>query len=568
MKHLCASNQRIFTLVGAIVIALLACILYLPFLKNGIVFDDNNLFTNLAIYDFATPFNIRPRTFPYFTLAFVEIQTHSIEVHRIVSLTIHILCAWVLYALLAGLMRRGATMSSSNLLDNKHLILNTATVAFIGAAWFAINPVAVYGAGYLAQRTILFATLFSLLSMWFYYRALEKNRTADVITAAVFYSAAVLSKEHAIMVSLATIAMTSLYQDNFRLNVKRAGLYLMLCLPAAIVTITGKTEVIGNSYEPDAAGLISMLHQIALFNHRWGQWLASILVQASLFFDYPGYWTFPDIRSMSADMRIDFIQILNSWQTVPKVALFFASPVAALLLMKRSGLEKIFACGLWYCWVLYLTELVSIRIQEPFVLYRSYIWAPGYALMFSAVCYMIPRRWMIIASIPVFMSFLLLARNRLESLATEGSVWMDAAAKLKSEKLIGSDRILYNQGLEFVNEKEYGRAIANLSRVIELRPRLPRAYLQRGVAYYSAQEFSKALTDLNLAVELNKKDGRTRYARAIVLEHVGCYTKAAKEFRASLEYGMPMAAMKIAMLSKKIEEKKVEKESTDQALCS
>src|SRR5687768_15121759 len=45
--------------------------------------------------------------------------------------------------------------------------------ALCGALWFAAHPVAVYGVAYLSQRTVLMATLFSLLSLFAFVRALS-----------------------------------------------------------------------------------------------------------------------------------------------------------------------------------------------------------------------------------------------------------------------------------------------------------------------------------------------------------------------------------------------------------
>lgn len=556
---------------GMLVIALLGCLLYIPFLNNGFVFDDHNLFTNLSVYDFATPFSTRIRAFPYFTLAFVEIQTRSIEVHRIISLLLHILCSWMLFALLTALLRQALKTSQSGLSNDENRLLRNHTIVLssIGTLWFTLNPIAVYGAGYLVQRTILFATLFSLLSMWFYRRALEENRTVDMVTAALFYSAAVFSKEHAIMVAPATIGLSTLYAGAFRSKAKRAGLYLALCMPAAIAAVIKAKSVISASYEPNADLLLAQLQDIPLFQHRWGQWFGSIVMQADLFFKYPSYWIVPDVRSISADMRVDFSETLKAWWIAPKVALFVASPVVALYLLKRGKSAALFGCGLLYCWLTFLTELAAVRIQEPFVLYRSYIWAPGYALMLVAIFRAIPLRWLAPACIPVFAVFLLLARERLQSLSSEGAVWMDAAHKLKSDTLPGSSRILYNQGLQYIREKKYAEAIVNFTRASQLTPNVAQIYFQRGVAFYYLRQFDKALVDLDQSVTLKNEDGRTHYALATVLERLGCTDAAMQAYRASLRYGAPMATLKINELSKKITSMSIKETAANVApLCS
>ena len=45
--------------------------------------------------------------------------------------------------------------------------LPQVSLAFFGAAWFLVHPVSVYGVAYLAERSIVLATLFSLIALWF-----------------------------------------------------------------------------------------------------------------------------------------------------------------------------------------------------------------------------------------------------------------------------------------------------------------------------------------------------------------------------------------------------------------
>ena len=120
------------------------------------------------------------------------------------------------------------------------------------------------------------------------------------------------------------------------------------------------------------------------------------------------------MRFLSADMRFDFVHIWSSWWIFPKAFLFFISPLVAIYFLRKKGLIALFCCGYLYSWFLFMTELAAVRFQEPFVLYRSYLWAPGYAMMLAAVCARIPRRWLLMVAIPVSVSYthLTLPTNR------------------------------------------------------------------------------------------------------------------------------------------------------------
>src|SRR5205085_4676624 len=130
---------------------------------------------------------------------------------------------------------------------------------------------------------------------------------------------------------------------------------------------------------------------------------------------------------------------------------------------------------------LFLTELASVRFQEPFVLYRSYLWAPGYILMGAALCRARPLKPVLIFSIPALVIFIFLARDRLQSLTTDGTLWKDAAAKLQSHPIPGDDRIFYNRGLEYQREKKYSEALQDISYAIGKNPDKSPLYYARGM---------------------------------------------------------------------------------------
>jgi hypothetical protein len=546
-------NLNLSPAVGAIVIAILASLLYIPFLGNPIIFDDHNFFTRLVIYDNVnTAFDFVPRTFPYYTISLIQVLFGSMTAHRIVSLILHILCGWILFLLLEALLRDALKTAESRAGDQRPTDTYARVLACIGAVWFVIHPVAVYGAGYLIQRTGLLATLFALMSLWFYRRALAENRTIDIVAAAVLYSAAVFSKEHAIMLPAAAVLLTALYGGDLRSNAKRIGFYFALCIPAAVTVLITRRYLVGFGYEPALASLLPRIHGIPLLGAPKGPWLVSSLMQAGFFFDYLRYWIVPDIRSMSVDMRVDFTGLWATWWFFPKAALFFASPVAALYLLRRRGLAALFACGFLYCWLMFLTELASVRFQEPFVLYRSYLWAPGYIIMTVAVCRAVPAKWIVAASVPLLLVWFGLARERLEVFAAESAVWKDAGAKLTSRSLIGADRILYNRGLLYLKDKHFNEAITDFSRVIAENPTAYKAYYHRGVAYYSLDDFVKAQVDFDLASRMNSKDGAIQFARGLLFERRGCLAQAKQAYTTSLRLGFATAQLRLNLLAKDV----------------
>lgn len=548
-RHVFWQGRYLPAAIGALIIAALAIALYVPHLNNALVFDDHGLFTNLSVYDYAQRiFDFRPRTFPYFTLGLIQVETNSIAANRIFSLVLHIACAWMLFALLNALLRQAMSSQTSNSAEKEQAKIKSLVLSFVTATWFAIHPVAVYGAGYLVQRTILFATLFALLSLWFYQRAFAQKRRADVITAALFYSIAVFSKEHAVMLPLAAIALSSLYDGTLREKANSAGLYLLLCLPAAAMAVLAAKSVVGTAYEPYVSEVIPQVQGISLLNQKWGPWFVSALMQMGFLLDYLYYWIFPDVQSMSADMRIDFVHLWHSPWPYIKVALFFGCFIGALYCLRRGGRTALFGCGLIYSGFLFLTELVSVRFQEPFVLYRSYLWAPGFAMMILAVLGWI--RWQLFLAGFVLIAPVLFisAQDRLDSLKNERTVWEDAANKLSTPNLPGADRIYYNRGGERFKLGLLSEAMKDLNKVVALNPNAFQGYLGRGMIYLKRGAYSRALIEFNHSLSIKPDFGFALYRRGLALEGLGKHSEALDSYAQAEKQGDALAKLRLTYL--------------------
>lgn len=545
------TSRYAMSLTAIASIAAIAILLYAPFLDNALVFDDHGLFSTLAVFDNAqTPFNFHPRTFPYFTFGWIQVEIGSIEAQRIVNLILHIFCALMLFLLIRALLEQALKQPPINPEKTRQKYYKIEFLALIAAIWFVINPVAVYGVGYLVQRTILFATLFSLLSLWFFRRAFDQDRTINIVAAAFFYSLAVFSKEHAILLPLAAIPFCMLYQGDYSVKIQRIALYLLLCLPAAVIITINLKSVIASSYEPYVGVLFSQIQGIPLLKNQWGQWFVSVTMQASFFFDYIAYWIFPNTHSMSIDMRINFTKLWAAWRLFPEVALFLCSPIIALYFVHKGRISTVFGCGLLYSWILFLTELTTIRFQEPFVLYRSYIWAPGYALMGIAVCSHIRAKQLAIVCAPTLALCGWLAMNRLDSLKDEYNAWNDAATKLESKAVVGAGRILYMRGRAYMKQKKYKEAIADFTDAIPHYPTAAENYYQRGTAYFYLNQLSKAQADFIQALALDPKHGRAEYGRGMVFERRGCIGEAVNAYSKSLKLGVVIAELKLNKISK------------------
>jgi tetratricopeptide (TPR) repeat protein len=544
-------NMSIFArfphLIGAGTIVALACGLYVPFLGNPPVFDDQFLFSGQRFLYYAThPFGLELRVPPYFSFAVVQVLSGDMETHRILSLAFHIACSLALYKLLYDLLR--AVRRPDPLATASGKQSQAATWACIGAAAFAVHPVAVYGAGYLVQRTIVLATLFSLLSLIVFVRGLERRRHADAISAALMFSIAVLCKEHSVLLPAVAVLAVPLLSSDRRFGIRYAVLYLSACAPAAIFVALLAKGVIGKVYEPEFGSVTAQIggsfgDQIVNF-----PWSMSAATQAGLFFKYLSLWLWPDTRAMSVDLRVDFLETWSPGWIALKISAFAAFGALSFLFLRRRGRVGLVGFGMLYTWVLFLVELSAPKIQEPFVLYRSYLWAPGIVLALAALLNGVPRRAALAAFSFVCAALLYQAHDRLVTFSSPLALWKDAIAKFPDKPVPWGSRILFNLARAYAYDGQLDKAGEVVERCLAQYPDTYDCYFARGAIYLQTEEFDLARTNLDRAISLKPESGIAHHRLGIVFENLGRIEDAKAFYRRASELGYKGADQEISRL--------------------
>jgi tetratricopeptide (TPR) repeat protein len=516
----------------ALAIAVLAAALYVPFLGNPLVFDDKIFFSGHRFAYYAThPLGLDLRLPPYFTLTMTEVLWSGVvAAQRIVSLLLHIGVALVLYKLLLDLQRAALPAPAQ---------ADAPLRAAIGAAAFALHPVAVYGAGYLVQRSIVMATLFGLVSMALFLRGLRRERHADALSAAVLYSLAVLSKEHAVLLPAAAVLLVMLTGPARPFHLRHAAIFLAACAPAAIFVTLRSLGVIGGAYE-EAAGTIAAQVSAASGDDVVEQSLAlSAVTQAGLFFRYLGLWVWPDPSAMSIDLRVDFAAGWTAGRIAAKVAAFFGAGALGVAFLLRRGAAGLAGFGLLYAWVLYFVEFSTVRFQEPFVLYRSYLWAPGAVCIAVAVLSRLPRALALGAGLLACAGLGYAAHDRLVTFSSPLRLWEDAAAKLPDTPVPWGSRALYQLGREYLYAGQPGKAIAATERCARLYPKTVHCAYARGAIHLHLKQYEIARLHLLRAIELQPAEGILYHRLGLALEGLERIEEAKAAYRraAELSYG-------------------------------
>ena len=525
-------NARTGTLLGLGLAAALATALYVPYLSNPAVFDDIVFYSGLRFSEYATsPFGAGVRFPAYFTLAGVETLFGRIEAHRVLGLLLHLGCGALLHALLRELrLSRWAALGCT--------------------ACFVVHPAAVYAAGYLIQRTIVMATLFGLASLLLFVRGLREARPALAIAAALAYAVAVLSKEHAIMIPAVALAALPLVAARRGFALRYAGLYAGLCMPAALLVVLFAKGVIGTPYEGHFATVTAEVAASQGATAVESPWAGSALAQAALFFRYVAAWVLPQTSLMAIDIKVDFARLWSPALAVPAVAGFVAWGMVGAALAWRSARFALAGFGMLYAWLLYLPEFAVLRYQEPFVLYRAYLWAPGFLLPVAVALDRLPARLVPALFVALALFLAVQARDRLETFSSSLALWEDAAAKLPPHAVPGAWRTYYMLGREYLYAERPARAVQVVERCMALYPDSADCQFARAAIHMHREDYEPALPYLLRAIELAPTSGAARHHLGWALENLGCIAEARAQYRASSKLGFVGGAYRLMRLDR------------------
>ncbi len=85
----------------------------------------------------------------------------------------------------------------------------------------------------------------------------------------------------------------------------------------------------------------------------------------------------------------------------------------------------------------------------------------------------------------------------------------------------------FNRGIEWRNEAEYEKALAEFNKAIDLDPKMSDAYYERGTIFMSLRtDPEKAISDLTKAIDLDQRNYNAFFNRAVLFEDKKDFDKA------------------------------------------
>lgn len=241
-------------------------------------------------------------------------------------------------------------------------------------------------------------------------------------------------------------------------------------------------------------------------------------------------------------MRVPFAERLIDTKYILGVGAYLVYGVAALALISKGGRKALLGLALISPWLLFGVEFSTVRIQEPFVLYRAYLWIPLLFLLVPVLTNWLPEKIFWVLVIGVCIAFAAASRDRLESFSSAFEIWNDAVQKLPDrEGVPGVERAYFNRGNEYVALRNVPAAIEDYTRAIEINPNLSALYLNRAYAFWQNHNFSRAEQDADAAIRLDTASAQAYYLRGLINQKGGNLEVAIRDFEKACRFAFHAA---------------------------
>jgi tetratricopeptide (TPR) repeat protein len=415
---------------------------------------------------------------------------------------------------------------------------NSRLAALFAAAFFGLNPVAVYGTAYLIQRTIQLVVFFSLISLIAFLKGITGRKPWLYLVSVGCYFAAVYSKEHAVALPgvLFLIAIMSHRRLGIGWRESLKELWWPFCLYAliAIHATFFMSSLFMQVYEPHGQAIVGLAQEKRIPISPDTVYPLSIMEQGYLFFRYLLVWIVPRPSWLSIDIHLPFPKSIFSWPDLPGFMAFLACLVLLPKLIFKGGKAALFGFGIMAAMLLFLTEFFAVRLAEQFVLYRSYLWAVFFPAAFPFVAdrlrAAVPSASKFITPASAFYLLLLIpiTEGRIETFDTRSAIWEDTISKIHGDEtmMVKTYRTYNNYGHALTLDGDMDKAAYYYRKSIQINPYYTKAYSNLGAVYVTQKKYDAAKVEYQKAIKLEPTFTDAVIGLGVVYAEQGQYDEA------------------------------------------
>ena len=133
-----------------------------------------------------------------------------------------------------------------------------------------------------------------------------------------------------------------------------------------------------------------------------------------------------------------------------------------------------------YPWVLFATEFSTVRFQDPFVLYRSYLWMSGLPAALPLLARNFPANLTTVLLSVLCFALLPPTAQRLRTFSSQFALWDDVVKKQSDETAYGTATAYAVRGQLYYDRGRLEESVRDFSKAIELSPERYTYYRGRG----------------------------------------------------------------------------------------
>jgi tetratricopeptide (TPR) repeat protein len=525
----------------ALLLVLLCLGVYGLGLRNELVFDDGRLSDTGLYYSYGGLWPIKQRLLSYGSFVWLRsLSGDSMALQRGFNVLLHMAAAAGVYALMRSLLARIASPQDSAPSGQDFPASQRAALA-VGMVFFTLAPVAVYAVGYLIQRSIVMATMFSVWACWAYLQGLataSRRRAWWFLAALASYGLAVLSKEQSFLLAALSLPLyVFVARPPWKKTLSISGVALALLAVGAWLLLKAYPGLVGQVFDDTSRQLVAQLD-----GQRPGvaaqAFPLSVLNQAGLFFQYGLLWFLPYVGWMSIDLRPAFPLALTSVPALLGAAGYLALLVASIAaVLRRSDVWGFIGLCLLFPLILFWTEFSTVWVQDPMALYRSYLWAiPIPGLVAVLLTGWSPKPLYLLGA-ALAVAFAALAAERVLSMENELTVWSDAIEKqgpAAPPNAVGRYRAYMNRGAYHLGRLSADAAIRDFTMAQSRGEPTGGALLNIGIAQQSLKRHAEALRSFDQAEAMGYKDAPLYFQRGESQFALGQFAQAAESYGKAL----------------------------------
>jgi len=512
-KHIAGERiawRRIIVLGLVLVVFTIAA--YLPAVKAGFIWDDDDYVTNNQ-HLFSLPglariwfdFSATPQYYPLVYTSFCfEYRLWRLNPagYHVVNILLHALGALLLWRLLAQLRLPGA---------------------WLAAAIFALHPVHVESVAWITERKNVLSCIFYLASAIAYLKyALEpgENETSHTrylwyALALILFIAALLSKTVTCTLPAALLVVLWWKRDRLTLRDVRS-LIPMFVLSAAAAIITARVEyhhvgAVGDDWS------MSIIERFLLAGRITWFYVVKLLWPYPLTFVYPRW----------------LIDSGSWWQYIYPAMLIL---IVFKLWRQRDSIGKgPLVAGLFYIITLSPTMgFINVYYMRYSFVADHFAYLPSIGLIVLAVAAGVwavkkyapmLQRGLPASAVCILAALVVLTWRQARAYTDQEALWKDTLSKNPDAWIAHT-----NLAVVLIKQKRYEEAIQHCNKAIEFEPACAKAYNNRGNARFSIGDHDGALADYAQAIQYDPNNVLAYYNRGTIRKVNGLLDKAIADF--------------------------------------